>query len=113
MPLLIVEHSGRRKRATLNGRTSIGRVAGNDVVIDHPAISRTHALIENIGENYFISDTGSKNGTLVGEAKVERQRPLNDGDRIFIGPAILTFRMSEEYVEPPGQSPTLSETHAG
>ncbi len=60
MPILIVEHSGKRKRATLNGAASIGRTPNNDVVIEHPAVSRTHAIIERDGDTYFIADNQSK-----------------------------------------------------
>ena len=69
MPVLILEHSGKRKRAALNGRATIGRTPENDLVIDHPAVSRTHAIIESDAGEYFISDTGSKNGTIVGEPR--------------------------------------------
>src|SRR2546430_9707828 len=112
MPTLILEFSGKRKRATLNGLASIGRTPSNDVVIEHPAVSRTHAVIENIDGDYFISDSGSKNGTIVGEEPVIDKRQLTDGDRISIGPAVLTFHLSDDYVDQPGQSP-LTETHAG
>src|SRR5437762_6330830 len=112
MPTLIVEFSGKRKRATLNGLASIGRTPSNDVVIEHPAVSRTHAVIENVDGTYFISDSGSKNGTIVGEETIVEKRQLTDGDRISIGPAVLTFHLSDEYVDQPGQSP-LTETHAG
>lgn len=113
MPLLIVEFSGKRKRAKLNGRASIGRTPSNDVVIEHPAVSRTHAVIEKVGDTFFIVDSQSKNGTLVGNHELKDRQALADGDRIGIGPAVLTFRLSDDYVEPAGQSATLSETHAG
>ena len=112
MPILIVEFSGKRKRAMLNGLASIGRTPSNDVVIEHPAVSRTHAVIENVDGTYFISDSGSKNGTIVGEDTIVEKRQLTDGDRISIGPAVLTFHLSDEYIDQPGQSP-LTETHAG
>ena len=113
MPLLIVEFSGKRKRATLNGRASIGRIPSNDVVIEHPAVSRNHAIVEKIGDSYFIIDAHSKNGTLVGNHELKDRQQLKDGDRIAIGPAVLVFRLNDEYVDPSGQSATLSETHAG
>jgi hypothetical protein len=112
MPVLIVEHSGKRKSAPLNGRATVGRTLNNDIVIDHPAVSRTHAVIEREGESYFISDAGSKNGTVVGDNTLAAKRQLADGDRIAIGPAVLTFHASDEFAESETHS-TLSETHAG
>ena len=112
MPVLIVEHSGKRTSATLNGRTSIGRTPNNDVVIEHPAVSRTHAVIECVNNSFYISDGGSKNGTLIGDKPINGRRELGDGDRIAIGPAILTFRVEDD---PNDQTSTssLTETHAG
>jgi FHA domain len=112
MPILIVEHSGKRKRATLNGAASIGRTPNNDVVIEHPAVSRTHALIERTGDTYFIADNKSKNGTVVANQHILQKQPLKDGDRIEIGPAVLTFHLSDDHPEQSTQT-TLSETHAG
>ena len=88
------------------------RTPNNDIVIDHPAVSRTHAILECENGEYFISDTGSKNGTIVQDVTVTSRRKLADGDRIAIGPAILTFRASDEFAESSTQS-TLTETHAG
>jgi hypothetical protein len=112
MPILVVEHSGKRRRADLNGRVTVGRTLNNDVVIEHPAVSRTHAIIESDAGVYFITDAGSKNGTLVGDHAIKEKRLLADGDRISIGPAVLTFHASEDFVESSSAS-TLSETHAG
>lgn len=112
MPILIVEHSGKRKRAALSGRASIGRTPNNDVVIEHSAVSRTHAIIDCVAGAYFISDTGSKNGTIIDDLKIADKRALRDGDRIAIGPAILTFYVSDAAVDPGAQS-VLTETHAG
>ena len=81
-------------------------------MIEHPAVSRTHAIIESTDGAFFIADNGSKNGTIVGDQPVTAKRQLNDGDRIAIGPAVLTFYASDDAAEAPGPS-TLSETHAG
>jgi hypothetical protein len=112
MPVLIVEHSGKRKRATLNGLATIGRTPNNDVVIEHPAVSRKHAVIEKNGETFFIIDNGSKNGTIVCDQHVQQKQPLKDGDRIEIGPAVLTFHLNDDVADQSTQA-TLSETHAG
>jgi hypothetical protein len=112
MPILVVEHSGKRTTATLNGRTTIGRTPNNDVVIEHPAVSRTHAIIDCIDNSFFISDGSSKNGTLVGDKPISGKRELGDGDRIAIGPAVITFRVDDDPNDQTSKS-SLSETHAG
>jgi hypothetical protein len=114
MATLIVEHSGKRRAAELNGRTSIGRLSTSDVVIDHPTVSRTHAWIEQADGVYYIRDTGSINGTLIGEKPVADRYPLHDGDCIRIGPASITFCDTTPHPHrdnaPPTQSKDFSET---
>lgn len=48
---------------------TIGRGVSNDVVIDHPSVSREHVRLTppvKPGERWSILDLGSSNGTLVG-----------------------------------------------
>jgi hypothetical protein len=42
----------------------IGREAGNDVVVNHPEVSRLHASLTWDGRQHIIQDLGSANGTL-------------------------------------------------
>src|SRR5919199_444474 len=62
--------------------TRIGRGAGNDIRLDHPTISRDHALIRRLDGGYVISDLGSTNGTFVNGQRVYAPRPLSGGDRV-------------------------------
>src|SRR5688572_1340797 len=94
MPSLIVEHSGQRTGTTLNGRTSIGRGEDSEIVVDHPTVSRTHAWIESELGTYFISDTGSRNGTFVDGERINGRQRLRDGAKIRVGPARMIFRMA-------------------
>lgn len=111
MPVLIIEHDGQRRIRPMNGRVSIGRVPGNDIVIDHPAVSRRHARIEADDGAYRVLDENSKNGVLVADQAVKEPFDLQDGDRIVIGPAVIVFRQSDSYVDEPGaeQPPTAEE----
>src|SRR5260370_18846086 len=55
-------------------RVTIGRSARNDLCIPDPFASRVHAEVRNEGDEYFLQDLGSANGTLyngsVGEAPI-------------------------------------------
>ena len=59
-------------------------------------VSRRHARITRRGEQYFIEDLGSTNGTFVNRGRRllpgDRQ-PLGDGDEIIIGKTFLRFRV--------------------
>jgi hypothetical protein len=64
--------------------TTIGRAAGNDIVIDHLAVSSRHAVLQARPGELWIEDLKSTNGTYVNGQAVTRRR-LSDGDVIEIG----------------------------
>ncbi|MEB3198989.1 MAG: transglycosylase domain-containing protein [Synechococcaceae cyanobacterium] len=64
----------------------LGREPQADIVIDHPAVSRRHALLERHDDHWLLSDNGSTNGLWWNGRRV-RQLVLLDGDRIRLGPA--------------------------
>lgn len=66
----------------------IGRDDKNDIVLkDDPLISRRHALIEKDGEDYYLTDKGSTNGTYLNNNPIEKDKKikLSSGDEISIG----------------------------
>jgi len=72
----------------------IGRHPGCDVVIDDAAVSRQHAAITIAGNEAFIEDLRSRNGTRInGRVVVGRQR-LDDGDEVSICDQRLRFASS-------------------
>jgi DNA-binding response OmpR family regulator len=72
--------------------TTIGRWEDNDVVVDDRWVSRHHARVRRVGEQYTIEDLGSKNGTLVNGRRIAEPTILSDGDEIQVTPLItLTF----------------------
>ena len=71
-------------------RTSIGRRSSNDIQIDNLAVSGEHAVLNLVGQIYFIEDQKSTNGTMVNGEKIQRQ-PLRDGDEIKIGKYSFKF----------------------
>jgi hypothetical protein len=68
----------------------LGRSPDNDVILRDPATSGHHARLERRGDQFWIVDLGSTNGTLVnGESIQEKQ--LNHGDRVTIGQNAVQF----------------------
>ncbi len=63
---------------------TIGRKTDKDLVIADPRISRDHAEIVMQGDEVMLVDVGSRHGTYVNGAKVERQK-LQPNDRVEFG----------------------------
>jgi hypothetical protein len=67
---------------------TIGRLTGNELVLNHKAVSRTHAGIKEIKGAFWIFNLSHANGTMLNGDLVE-DVPLADGDLIQIGPFLL------------------------
>jgi len=75
-------------------RVTIGRSARNDLCIPDPFASRVHAEVRNEGDEYFLQDLGSANGTLYNGSVVETPVTLTRGGRIQIGETEIVFNDS-------------------
>jgi hypothetical protein len=75
-------------------RVVIGRVAGNDVVLDWDRqVSRAHAQLERVGTDWMLVDDGlSRNGSQVNGERVLGRRRLSDGDVVRVGRTTIVFR---------------------
>ena len=70
---------------------AIGRGLNNDIILEDTRVSRHHAQLRYRARRFWITDTGSTNGTYVNEKQVEEQS-LRDGDIISLGGLELTFK---------------------
>jgi phosphoserine phosphatase RsbU/P len=93
MPDLIVKYPDRNSDIFPLGRLriTIGRSARNDLCIPDPFASRVHAEVRREGDQYFLQDLGSANGTLYNGAPVESVVTLTPGGRIQIGETEIVF----------------------
>lgn len=90
--LTVDDGAGAERRLWLDqGRVCIGRAAGNDVVLPDAGVSRLHARIEQARDGFVLHDEGSANGTELNGARMSAPEKLRRGDRIRIGPSVLTF----------------------
>ena len=85
--------NGRNKHRTVIGELSldvlqssmitIGRTPDNQIVVPHPQVSARHAVIVKAGNDLFLEDKGSANGTFV-----RGQRALSEliaaGDELYV-----------------------------
>lgn len=72
------------------GRYVIGRGEGCAVQLAAPQASRHHAHLERRGDDWWIVDDHSVNGTLVNDARAEVRR-LETGDRIQIAGTVFKY----------------------
>jgi hypothetical protein len=70
----------------------IGRSPDNDLILRDPATSGHHARLERRGEQWFIVDLGSTNGTLVNGEPVQ-EKELKNQDEIKIGQNVVSFNL--------------------
>jgi len=74
--------------------TVLGRSPEAHLRLDDPWISNMHALFESRGETLWVVDLGSRNGTFVGNERVEEAQ-------VGVG-AVLSFGRTEVRVEAQG-----------
>jgi pSer/pThr/pTyr-binding forkhead associated (FHA) protein len=72
----------------------VGRAPEADIALTwDPEVSRTHALLERIGDRWTLVDDGlSSNGSFVNGARMTGRHPLADGDRMCFGNTVITYR---------------------
>jgi len=86
MPKMIVSIDGVviKEVQLTKDRTSLGRRPYNDIVIDNLAVSGEHAVLQMSGNEVFVEDLNSTNGTYLNGKAVKKQQ-LNNGDTVEIG----------------------------
>ena len=75
------------------GELTIGRAAGCAVTLpDDSFVSQVHARVFRRGEDYWVEDLGSTNGTLVNGRKLDAAVPVRRGDRLQVGRSVLELQ---------------------
>ncbi len=74
------------------GESVLGRDPDVQVLVDVPGVSRRHARIVVRGAEVAVEDLGSKNGTFVGDRRVDGPTSLADRDRVRLGHTVLVYR---------------------
>jgi pSer/pThr/pTyr-binding forkhead associated (FHA) protein len=89
LPTRHIELDGREIPLT-GSVTRIGRSITADIELEDVSVSRRHALIVVDGDDVFLLDEGSRNGTWLNGHRVSRSL-LRDGDTIVLGVAHLRY----------------------
>jgi len=72
-------------------RTTIGRAANNDIIIQDEAISSQHCYISRRADNFVLHDLNSTNGTLLNLQPVLTEAPLQNKQVIQVGASEMMF----------------------
>ncbi len=108
MPWFLIEPSGYRYPISENEEEglSIGRTPDNDVILTDPGVSRHHAYIRVRGQEAWLYDRGSANGTWLNGERITEPRLLKPGDRIQVGNVTLEMAYLPPEVETPAPPPS-------
>lgn len=77
----------------------IGRSAKSDVTIGDRFLSRQHARLFRVDDEWLIEDLGSRNGTFVNGVKIEGPTAVTAGDVISMSASLV--KVFEEGQQPP------------
>ena len=82
----------RGVKITVRGPVIIGRSPGSDIVIGAEYVSGRHARFTIMGQNLFIEDLGSTNGTAVNGQRITEPTVLKSGDVVNVGDVAIRVR---------------------
>src|SRR3954462_6329164 len=78
----------------IKDKTTLGRRPYNDIVIDNLAVSGEHAVLQMVGQDVFIEDLNSTNGTYINGKAVKKQL-LAHNDTVEVGKYKIKFMVDD------------------
>jgi pSer/pThr/pTyr-binding forkhead associated (FHA) protein len=96
MPKLVVSLDGVviKEVQLTKDKTTLGRRPYNDIVIDNLAVSGEHAVLQMVGQDVYIEDQNSTNGTYINGRAVKKQL-LQHNDTVEIGKYKIKYLVEE------------------
>ena len=82
----------RGVKVTVRGPIIVGRAPGADIVIGASYVSARHARFSLMGNNLFVEDMGSRNGTAVNGRRIVEPVALQNGAVISVGDVAIRVR---------------------
>ncbi len=91
--LIVVEGDNTGARAELDDAPLlIGRGSDAAIRLDDDYVSTRHARVAASGDEWFVEDLGSTNGTYVGSVRITQPTTIGLGIQVRIGKTILELR---------------------
>ena len=77
----------------LTGKTTIGRRRSNDLVLSDNTVSGQHCIILTEGDDIYIQDLDSTNGTFLNGKRIHEKTVLQRGDKLMLGKQEFTVNL--------------------
>jgi hypothetical protein len=91
--VVVTEGSNVGERAELeHAPILIGRGSDAAIKLDDDYVSTRHARIAASGDQWFVEDLGSTNGTYIGTVRITQPTTITLGTQVRIGKTILELR---------------------
>jgi len=91
--VVVTEGSNVGERAELDqAPILIGRGSDAAIKLDDDYVSTRHARIAASGDQWFVEDLGSTNGTYIGTVRITQPTTITLGTQVRIGKTILELR---------------------
>lgn len=87
----------------------IGRDAGCELRLPEESVSREHAAVRRGGSHWYLEDLGSRNGTVVDDARlnVGGRARLRHGSRIAVASVVLVASLPTSDVDDPDNTASI------
>jgi two-component system, NtrC family, response regulator AtoC len=94
--VLVFHHGEGSHRVELESGAAVivGRAFPSNLVLPDPSLSRQHACFRHRNGELIVEDLGSRNGTFVGNRRIDSQVRVGFGERIALGAAVATVQQS-------------------
>src|SRR3954470_21681767 len=95
--ITLAEKGGGSQQLTFKkAEVTIGRLAGNDIVLGKGNVSKYHSRIVLKDGKFIIVDMKSTNGTYVNGKKIGAPQVVRPSDKIYIGDYIINVEAPAE-----------------
>lgn len=85
----------RTYQCELKNSISLGKISGNDIVVNASTVSKRHCIITNRNGRIFIQDLNSTNGTFVNGERINFETEIFSGTTIRMGKEELIAKFEQ------------------